>query len=130
MTERLREQGVSLNDRLRSPIGLGMARLWKLLTLVAVLLLPFGMQPAAASPKQHHQPNSAAMLAEHCPDGATPDSKGHLALCTMICSAALPAADAPQAQPMIIVCEPAAPGLSQRLSGHDPDIATPPPKRS
>ena len=108
-----------------------MARLWNLLAVVALLLMPFIMQPATAAPMQHHQAASAGIPAEHCPDqGSMPESKGKIAVCTMICSAALPTTNLPQAQRMLIVCEPAAPGVAQRLTGHDPEIATPPPRRS
>jgi hypothetical protein len=108
-----------------------MARLWNLIAVVALMLMPFVMQPAAAAPVQHHQATSAEGPAEHCPDERSmPESNGKFAVCAMICSAALPAADVPQAQRTLIVCQPAAPGLAQRLTDHDPEIATPPPRRS
>lgn len=122
---------MSLSDPIRAPIRRTMARLWNLLAVVALMLMPFVMQPAAAAPVEHHQATSADMPVEHCPDErSTPESKGRVAVCAMICSAALPAADLPQAQRTLIVCEPAAPGLAQRLTGQEPEIATPPPRRS
>ena len=120
-----------LSDPIHARIRPTMARLWNLLAAVALMLMPFMMQPAAAAPVQHHQATSAEIPAGHCPDeGSMPGSKGKAAVCTMICSAALPAADLPQAQRTLIVCQPAAPGLAQRLTDHDPEIATPPPRRS
>ena len=120
-----------LSDPIPASIRRLVARLWNLLAVVALMLMPFIMQPAAAAPMQHHQATSAEIPAEHCPDqGSMPESKGNAAVCTMICSAALPAADAPQAQRTLLVCEPAPPGLAQRLTGQEPEIDTPPPRRS
>ena len=108
-----------------------MARVMNLLALFALMLMPLIMQPAAAAPVQHQQAMSMEMPAEHCPDeGSIPGTKGKVAVCAMICSAALPASELPQAQRMLIVCKPAAPDVAQRLSDHDPEIATPPPRRS
>ena len=52
-----------LSDPIRAPIRLTMARLWNLLALVALMLMPFVMQPAAAAQVQHHQATSAEMPA-------------------------------------------------------------------
>ena len=105
-----------------------MAVVWKLLTLIAVLLMPFGMvAPASATP--HHA--MASMSMEHCPD-QSPGQKGKLGFteCTMACAGALPAADrSPQDERRVDV------GLAlalpvHQLHGIHVDIATPPPKRS
>jgi hypothetical protein len=98
----------------------------KLLVLVAVLLLPFGMHPGAA---MHH--DMASMPMGHCPDqGSHHETKGGIAECTMACAGALPAADIAAHRPLLIVCEPIQPAVAHRLSGRHPDTATPPPKRS
>jgi hypothetical protein len=103
-----------------------MATVCKLLALIAVLLMPLGMQSAAASVT-----HDAAMPMEHCPDQApTRDLKGGFAECTMVCSAALPAADPLQREHPLIACAPTEPAVARILHGLHPDTATPPPKRS
>ena len=103
-----------------------MAILCRLVALLAVLLMPFGMQPAAAAPAQHH----ASMAAQHCPEQApTHDLKGGFSDCTMACSAALPAADLQQVHPSI-ASVPTEAVVARILHGLIPDTATPPPKRS
>ena len=102
--------------------------LGRLLILLSVLLMPFGMQPAAAAPAaaQDH----ASMPMPHCPDQGRHDSKGALAECTMVCSAALPATDVTRNEPPLIVCAPAEAEAVRQLHGIHPETATPPPKRS
>lgn len=106
-----------------------MALAWKLLTLVAVLLLPFGMTAAPAAPAQHH---SASMPVQHCPEQApNRHGKAGFAECTMACSAALPATDADHDEGALMVCCPTeAADVVQQLHGLHPDTATPPPKLS
>ena len=100
----------------------------KMLLLFAVLLMPLGMQPAAAATDAHHM---ASMPVQHCPDQApTHDSKAGFVQCTMACSAALPAADAGQAEPYLLVCAPTEAAAVRQLHGLQLDTATPPPKRS
>ena len=100
----------------------------KLLTLLAVLLLPFGMTPAAATVTNHQM---ASMPMSHCPEqGSGHQPKTAFAVCTMACSAALPALDRCEAQPLSIARERVRPALAQHLSDLHPDIATPPPKDS
>jgi hypothetical protein len=100
----------------------------KLILLVAVLLMPVGMtaEPAAA-----HAMPSATMPMQHCPD-QTPSNAGKAGIpqCMMVCSAALPAADAPTTEPHIIVCLPEQPARADALRGLHPETATPPPKHS
>ena len=100
---------------------------WRILALVAVLLMPLGMfAPAAAA----HQA-FAAMPMEHCPDQSPhKDMKSSFAECTMACSAALPAMDGSAAQVRIIACVPIDCPAAKTLTGVVPEIATPPPKRS
>lgn len=103
---------------------------WKLLTLIAVLLLPFGMTAAPAASAMHHG-SAAGMPEEHCPDKAPKsDSKAGFPVCTMACSAALPAANVQREQHHLIVCVPEGPETVERLQGLHPDTATPPPKMS
>jgi hypothetical protein len=100
----------------------------KLLALLAVLLMPFGMVPAAAA---SHHAQMTSMPMQHCPEqGSKHDSKGAFAECTMACSAALPALDQSRPLSVPIVCERVRPSLAQQLSDLHPEIATPPPKRS
>jgi len=106
-----------------------MTGLAKLLTLIAVLLMPLGMAPTAASVP--HQPMAMDMQMGHCPNqGSHHDMKSGIAECTMACAGALPAADLDRHQPRLIVCEPIQAVAAQRLHGLHPDPATPPPKRS
>jgi hypothetical protein len=101
----------------------------QLMVLVAVLLMPLGMAPAAAG-AGHHQA-MASMPMEQCPDQApSRDVKHGFGECTMACAAALPAVDARRDQPALIICAPVAANASHALHGLHPDTATPPPKRA
>jgi hypothetical protein len=103
-----------------------MATMWRLIVLIAVLLMPLGTQPAAAAPAAHH---SASMPMQHCPDQRSNHNMTRgLHECTMACSAALPAADLASHEPLLIVCEPILPTAAERLQGLHPEAATPPPK--
>jgi hypothetical protein len=105
-----------------------MRALVRLLALLAVMLMPFGMVPAAAS-AAHHQ--MASMPMQHCPEqGSGHQPKTAFAVCTMACSAALPALDQSAAERLPIAREQGQPSLAQRLSDLHPEIATPPPKLS
>lgn len=104
-----------------------MARAWKLLTLIAVLLMPFAMTAAPAMPMQH----SASMAMRHCSEQAPKQSgRGGFIECTMACSAALPATELRRDEPLLIVCTPPEAAAVNQLHGLHPDTATPPPKRS
>jgi hypothetical protein len=118
----------AIETRRERRYGRGMRSiLLRLVTLVAVMLMPLGM--AAAPAAAHHSTASAAM--PHCPDRPASDhGKGGMAECTMMCSSALPAIDQAPAGPAIIARTPLAPSLVMLLRGILPDIATPPPKRS
>jgi hypothetical protein len=105
-----------------------MALAWKLLTLLAVLLMPFGMTAAPAAAMAHH---SASRPMEHCPEQAPKQSgKAGFVECTMMCSAALPATELKRDGPLLVVCAPARAGAVRQLHGVHPDTATPPPRRS
>jgi hypothetical protein len=99
----------------------------RLLLLVAVLLMPFGMTAATAAVEHH----AASMPMQHCPD-PTPnhDSKGAFVECTMACSGALPAVDRSSERPLVVEAEPAQPAAMKPLHGLHPETATPPPKFS
>ena len=105
-----------------------MAFVWKLLVLLAVLFMPFGMAGASAA-----TPDSAPMAGMpmgHCPD-QTPkhDRQGGIAPCTMACAAALPAMDV-ATELLELSPETGLPRAVEAMHGLHPDIATPPPKRS
>ena len=107
-----------------------MTAVLRLLALVALLLMPFGMAAAPAESAVQHHP-AAAMAIDHCPDQQSGDDrKGAVGDCAMPCSAALPAvelapADSPpgRSAPMQLAVEPVLTGLVL-------EIATPPPKLS
>ena len=102
-------------------------RLWRLILLLAVLMMPFGMAAAPASIPNHAI--EADMSMGHCLDqGSGHGSKHGLAECTMACAAALPAIDARMHYPLLIVSEHILPGTSEPLRGLHPRIATPPPR--
>lgn len=104
------------------------ARILRILTLLAVLLMPLGMiggSPAMAS--GHHKAAPAA--AGHCADmdDQKKDPPGRSADCTVAC-AAIPAfaADVPHRAPTPASAETRAPLPTMR--GLDPEAATPPPR--
>lgn len=100
----------------------------KLILLVAVLLMPVGM---TAAPAAAHAMPSASMPMQHCPDRpASNDRNAGIPQCMMVCSAALPATDAPATEPHILVCLPEQPARADVLRGLHPETATPPPKHS
>ncbi|HVM23289.1 MAG TPA: hypothetical protein VM308_08350 [Sphingomicrobium sp.] len=114
-----------------------------MLLLLAVLFLPLSMAAASAaqgageaqaqahSQALGHSAHKAAQPMPHCPDEQRgPAAKPGIAECTMICAAALPAGELKPGQPMIIRCEPARSAAAGHLDGLEPEIATPPPKRS
>ncbi|MFL6730449.1 MAG: hypothetical protein ACJ8E3_07950 [Sphingomicrobium sp.] len=100
----------------------------KLLLLLAVLLMPFGMTPAAvAGPVSAH----TSMPVQHCPEQApNHGAKAGFTECTMACSAALPPAETRSDQPLLIACAPDLFEALRQLHGLHPETATPPPKRS
>jgi hypothetical protein len=80
-----------------------MAAVFRLLALVAVLMLPFAMMPVQAAPLPAHDMNSP-MPPAHCPgqqDGD--DNPAWIGKCAMPCSAALPALDDERLAPEPVV---------------------------
>jgi hypothetical protein len=101
--------------------------LFRLTLLLAVILMPFGMTPVAASPSHHMM--TAGMPMEHCPDqGSKHDHERGMIECMMGCAAALPASAARVEDPIPVTVAPIPPAPSHRLSGLHPDPATPPPR--
>jgi hypothetical protein len=101
----------------------------RLLTLLALVLLPFGMGTAGAMPT-HHAP--AAATAQHCDErGGQPaeQSRDEVMDCAVSCSmlavAEVQVEELSVAQPVLI-----APPIAERHGGLHPDTATPPPKLS
>jgi hypothetical protein len=121
-----------LPRRARTRMTSAMSPLAKLLAIVALLLTSFGMAAATATAAPHHGDGRAmAMPMEHCPDSdGAADTRGGVPECAMACSAALPAADFSQAQPLTVVCAPAERPLARSLLGIHPETATPPPRGS
>lgn len=101
----------------------------RLLALLALIMMPFGMGAAMAAPV-HHAPSSAA--AEHCGEhGSQPDKKSpsQAADCAIACSM-LMTAETGLAEPPPALRLPAARAPADHGHGLHPDTATPPPKPS
>lgn len=101
-----------------------MPSLWKLLTLLAVLLLPLGMAPAAAAPVR----NQMAMPMQHCPDQSPQQRHDGFTECTMACAAALPAMESQTDAPLMRAAPVAQASPIEPLHGLHPETATPPPR--
>jgi hypothetical protein len=100
----------------------------KLLLLVAVVLMPLGMGPAAAATAAHEM-RHAAMPMGHCPEsGSNHHDKGGIAECTMACAGALPAVDFAHHEPLMIARQLMQPVAALQLDGLHPETAVPPPK--
>jgi len=101
--------------------------LLRLIMLVAVLLMPFGMSGASAA--GHRDDAAASISMQYCPDqGSKSASKSGFAECTMACSAALPAADMPSEPLPQTFAAPVIVATAHVLIGLHPDTVTPPPK--
>ena len=106
-----------------------MRTVWKLVVLIAVLLMPLGMQPAAASATMVHGDGvSASMPMEHCPGQPKHEQSHGFATCSMACASALPAQrlvrdDAPTVDRQLVM-----PMAVQTLQGVHPKGPAPPPK--
>ena len=99
----------------------------KLVIMLAVMLMPFGMTPVSAAT---HDAMPAAMAMRHCPEPvpAHHQSKGAMGACTMACASALPAVDLARAEPLPIHDAPVAAIAVAGLDGLHPETLTPPPK--
>lgn len=101
----------------------------KLLTLIALALLPFGMGAANAAPT-HHAP--AAAPAQHCDDHdgqPAEQSRDEAMECAVSCSM-LAVAEAHVEELPVAHLILTAPALPKHGAGLHPDTATPPPKLS
>ena len=104
------------------------AALLRLLTLLALILMPVGMAgaPAAASPlPESHDTAMASHCDEQSGEGETPVSKMD---CTAMCAAVL-ATDAPAPSSILKPKAPRTLATATPFVGVVPEIATPPPKR-
>src|SRR5688572_20627404 len=105
------------------------AAILRLLTLAALVLMPFGMSAAASAAPIHHAP--AAVSAGHCDERGEPagQSRDQATDCAVSCSM-LALAEARIQEP--VQAPPIAPArpLLERGTGLHPDTATPPPKHS
>lgn len=102
----------------------------KLLLMLAVLLMPFGMAAPAAAALPHRPAHAAAaMPMQHCPEqGRAPYAM--CAECTMACAATLPAVGMSAEKHVPFVTAPAPRALAEPLLGLHPETATPPPRFS
>lgn len=107
-----------------------MRTVWKLIMLIAVLLMPLGMQPAAASSTMAHGHGMAAsMPMKLCPDQSNKHEHNNgLAMCSMACASALPAQELNRAERSLRHHQLVSPTMTQTLHGILLEIATPPPK--
>jgi len=97
----------------------------KLLLLIAVLLMPLGMNPAAATAGGH-----AAQMT-HCDHQLPkPHHKAGFSECTMACSAALPAIGRASENLPEVAAAPMHSAFKAVLHGLHPETATPPPRES
>ena len=103
-----------------------MSRAVRLLTLMALVLMPFTM--AAAPAEAHAMPQG--MSEEHCGDHQQPETPAtDLTQCLLMC-AALPAAEPINVSAPEMIDPPRQQALAQAFHGVILDIATPPPRFS
>jgi hypothetical protein len=101
----------------------------RLFTLLALVLMPFGMGAANAAPAHHA---AAAVAPQHCDDqGGQPaeQSRDEVMDCAVSCSM-LAVAQAHVEEPPVANPTLTTPRLAKRGAGLHPDTATPPPKLS
>ena len=105
------------------------AMLFRLLALVALVLMPLGMAGAPAIAQQMPM-DHAAMGARHCDEqpgqGKAPASKMD---CAAMCTA-LPAADGPAPAARMRLAAPRTIVIVALFAGIEPEIATPPPRQA
>ena len=101
----------------------------RLMTLLALALMPFGMSAGSAAPGHHHAPGATA--AGHCNESKRPDnqSPANAADCAISCSMLLSAQASVEDPAPLVPLLPAWPP-AYRQTGLHPDTATPPPKVS
>jgi len=100
----------------------------RLLAMLAVMLMPFGMTAAPAA-TVHHPEMATAMPMEHCPEPAPrTHSTAGFAHCAMACAAALPAVGTADAPARLLLRSSLPKAAAKMLSGIELEIATPPPR--
>ena len=102
-----------------------MARLWTLLALVAVLLMPLGMVGPVAMAA-----SATATASGHCDEHQQPADAPAAAQAHCTGCVALPALDASPPSAHLRPEAPAQPALADTFSGVEPGTDPPPPKRS
>lgn len=107
-----------------------MAMIGRLLVLLAVLLMPLGMEPAAvSSPAMDHNMMMPGGSMEHCPDQSSRhEHNDGLATCSMACASALPVQELVRDETLLRRHQLVMPMPGDMLHGIQPDIATPPPR--
>lgn len=104
---------------------MAMTMVTKWLLLLALLLSPLAMQPAAAAPLDRASMAMPGMA--HCPEPGPTPSKA-LGECAMACASALPAIETPGIDVALVVPFPVEAAPVAALHGIRPSLSTPPPK--
>lgn len=101
----------------------------RLLALVALIVMPFGMAatPALAQPADQAMTAGHAMPAGHCGDRQAPEKAPAKMDCTAACTA-LPASVAPMPEPLFKPKVLRTIMISVPFADIEPEIATPPPR--
>jgi hypothetical protein len=105
------------------------ATVLRLLALVALIIMPFGMAatPALALHADQAMTAGHAVPAGHCGDQEAPEKAPAKMDCTAACTA-LPAANAPMPEPLFKPKVLRTITISVPFAGIEPEIATPPPR--
>ncbi len=105
-------------------LGIMIPAIFRVLALVSLILMPFGMANATASAAEH-QGAAAAMPCggDEQPSKAAPENKSHCPCCVALAEPQ-PVAPAAGTQPSALIGD-RGPGL---LLGLEREVATPPPK--
>jgi hypothetical protein len=101
----------------------------RLLALVALIIMPFGMAatPALAQPADQAMAAGHGMPAGHCGDQQAPEKAPAKMDCTASCTA-LPASVAPTPKPLLKPKVLRTITISVPFADIEPEIATPPPR--
>jgi hypothetical protein len=107
------------------------AALLRLLTLVALVLMPLGMTGAPAIAQQMPMDHAGLAVSEgHCDQQPRQDkSPASKTDCTAMCTA-LPATEAPAPAPKLKPAASRTIAIAAPFAGFEPEIATPPPRQA